>query len=60
MDILTAKENLFTYSIVIGNSRVVSPNICTKLGSLKALTAKSAETVESFPPEKESIIFSRG
>ena len=46
------------YSIVKGNSKVVSPKICTKLGLLKALITISAVTVESFPPEKDSTICS--
>ena len=49
---------LSAYSIVVGNSKVVSPNICTKLGFPNAFTTKSATTVESFPPEKEITIFS--
>ena len=43
---------------MLGNSSVVLPKICTKLGLLNALTTTSAVTVESFPPEKDNTIFS--
>ena len=39
--------------MVAGNSSVVFPKICTKLGLLSALVTTSAVTVESFPPENE-------
>jgi hypothetical protein len=52
--------NRLAYSIVRGNSRVVSPKICTKLGLLRARTVKSAVTVESLPPENDITIFSLG
>ena len=44
--------------MVAGNSSVVFPKICTKLGLLSALVTTSAVTVESFPPENEITIFS--